>query len=455
MTMVCISLLLVLEMPLSLRGDDYRYATNAGTITITSYTGPGGVVAVPASVQGLPVTSIGNEAFIYCGDVLEVAIPDTVTSLGDAAFYGCFSLTAVTLPEGLTSIGEQAFRWCLSLGGVHIPASVSSIGELAFNSCESLLAISVEPQNATYSSRDGLLLDHSQTTLITFPAGLAGDVTLPDGLVTIGLAALASCHFVSSVAVPGSVTTIEEGAFANCSLAGISLPNGVTNIGRYAFSSCPNLAEVVIPGSVTGLQEGVFKDCPSLTRITIPGSINSIGYGAFANCTALTNVDILTGVNSIAKQAFYECTALFSVVMPNSVTVIGAEAFFYCTNLAAVYCEGNAPSPGLYAFDFDDHATIYYLPETTGWAETYGGRPTAIWRPRIQAADGNFGVSTNHFGFTIAWASDKMVVVEACPDLAQPAWSPIGTNTLDGGSSYFVDPEPANRPRCYYRVRAL
>ena len=33
------------------------------TITITNYTGPGGAVTIPSTINNLPVTSIGHEAF--------------------------------------------------------------------------------------------------------------------------------------------------------------------------------------------------------------------------------------------------------------------------------------------------------------------------------------------------------------------------------------------------------
>jgi hypothetical protein len=54
----------------------------------------------------------------------------------------------------------------------------------------------------------------------------------------------------------------------------------------------------------------------------------------------------------------------------------------------AVHFNGNAPSlSGSDVFTEDNHATVYYLPGTTGWGATYGGRPTALWIqvPTIQA----------------------------------------------------------------------
>ena len=51
-----------------------------------------------------------------------------------------------------------------------------------------------------------------------------------------------------------------------------------------------------------------------------------------------------------------------------------------CTSLTGVYFQGNAPSlGGSYVFYGDNNATVYYLPGTTGWGTTFGGRPTALW----------------------------------------------------------------------------
>ena len=37
----------------------YLYTVNNGTITITGYTGSGGAITIPSTINGLPVTSIG------------------------------------------------------------------------------------------------------------------------------------------------------------------------------------------------------------------------------------------------------------------------------------------------------------------------------------------------------------------------------------------------------------
>ena len=150
--------------------------------------------------------------------------------------------------------------------------------------------------------------------------------------------------------------------------------------------------------------------------------------------------------------AFSNCSSLTSVTIPNSVISIGIDAFYNCSSLTRAYFQGSPPSfSDLFAYA----ATIvYYLPGTTGWGTTFGDRRTALWLPQVQTNDATFGVQTNHFGFTINWATDKVVVVEASMDLTNPTWSPVGTNTLVGGTSYFVDPQSTQYPNRFYRLRS-
>jgi hypothetical protein len=61
-------------------------------------------------------------------------------------------------------------------------------------------------------------------------------------------------------------------------------------------------------------------------------------------------------------------------------------------------------------------------------------------------------VQLGGFGFTISWATNASVVVEAATNLANPVWIPVSINTLTGGTSYFSDPQWTNYPMRFYRA---
>ncbi|MGD0813890.1 MAG: leucine-rich repeat domain-containing protein [Verrucomicrobiota bacterium] len=107
----------------------FDWTTNAGAITIINYTGPGGAVSFPTNLNGLPVTSIGLNAFYECSNVTRVTIPGSITSIGNSAFEFCSSLTNVTIPESVTRIGDFAFAECglesVSMRGDAPPAEYS------------------------------------------------------------------------------------------------------------------------------------------------------------------------------------------------------------------------------------------------------------------------------------------------------------------------------------------
>lgn len=251
-------MLLVLARPVAVHAQ-FHYTTNTGVITITGYTGPGGSITIPETIDGLPVTGVGWQAFSWRSDLINVAIPRSVTWIADAAFYNCASLASMMIPDSVTWIGKQTFGACSSLG-----------------------EIGVDPLNPSYSSLDGVLFNRSQTTLIQYPGGQAGHYSVPNTVTVIGSDAFASCSSLTGITIPGSVTSIGSGAFVSCtSLGSVTIPNSVADIGSGAFNQCSNLTTATIGNSITKIPDNTFIDCNNLTGVYFCGNCPVAGMHIF------------------------------------------------------------------------------------------------------------------------------------------------------------------------------
>jgi BspA type Leucine rich repeat region (6 copies) len=299
---------------------------------------------------------------------------------------------------------------------------------------------------------------NSGALTITGYTGPGGAVTIPattNGypITSIGAQAFSGTG-LTSVTIPDSVTSIGQEAFYGCTnLTNAMIPNSVTSIGQAAFDECTSLTSVTVPNGVTSIGEAAFIDCTSLTSVTIPNSVTNIAEAAFDGCTSLTSVTIPHSVTGIGEYAF-SGSGLTNVTIPNGVASIGTYAFEDCTNLTSSYFLGNAPVCDETIFS-NDLATAYDLPGTTGWGSTFGGVPTTFWyqpQPQVLSFEPSFGVQNNQFGFTISWATNVSVIVQACTNPANPVWLPVSTNLLVGGTSYFSDLQWTNYPGRFYRL---
>ena len=70
---------------------------------------------------------------------------------------------------------------------------------------------------------------------------------------------------VENVVIESGVTSIGNGLFKEFDgphyLKSVVIGNSVTSIGKYAFDGCSSLTSVTIPNSVTSIEEGAFFVC--------------------------------------------------------------------------------------------------------------------------------------------------------------------------------------------------
>jgi uncharacterized repeat protein (TIGR02543 family) len=306
------------------------------------------------------------------GSITYVEIEFGVTTIGDDAFIGCGNLISVSIPDSVTTIDAYSFGYCSNLTSVSIPYSVGYIFSSAFNGCSRLTQINVDSGNAYYSSLNGVLFNKDKTSLERCPQRKQGSYTIPSSVTRIGSGAFRGCSGLTSVTIPDSVVEIDEYAFSECSgLTSVTIPDSVTCIEYRTFDSCEGLTSVTIPDAVIEIKNFAFYGCSGLTSVTIPSSVTSIGARAFSYCNSLTQINVdsvnpnyssLNGVlfnknkstlikypggkqggysipsfvSSIGDNAFDNCKGLTSVTIPDSVTSIGRYAFYSCRTLTNV-----------------------------------------------------------------------------------------------------------------------
>lgn len=322
-----------------------------------------GTAEIPSTVEGKPVTAIGENAFSECSlneiiipegvvyigrrafsysNVEIVHLPNSLDEIGEDAFYSCNQLTQITLPDGLEYIGESAFCNCRKLESVRIPKTVKNIGYYAFDCYNyyqenyGIKSIEVDPENKVYASENGVLFDKAMTELIKYPSSKKDkSYAVPEGVVTISDRAFNSCPEISSVTLPQSVAYIGSYAFYECGkLIDIDLPKSVETIGEGAFADCSNLESIVIPDGIISVNNATFRNCYRLSSVVLPSGIVEIGDGAFEDCHRLEQISLPDDLIVIGKWAF-DNTGLSQLTLPKGLIAIGDSAFSNC-NISAL-----------------------------------------------------------------------------------------------------------------------
>ena len=180
---------------------DFIYNEYEDSVTVAGYIGTDENVTVPGTINGKPVTVIGDSAFHNNQSIRKVTLPDSIKVIESDAFASS-TLEEINLPEGLEDIGYEAFEYCQSLKSITIPDSVTFISSWAFNNCTSLESAKIGSgvmsiNNYTFANCTSLK-----------------ELTLSEGLESIGDEALIGCTSLKSITVPKSVNEIGENAIA-------------------------------------------------------------------------------------------------------------------------------------------------------------------------------------------------------------------------------------------------
>ncbi len=136
------------DTPSSKTDSDFQYDLYRDHVVIKKYTGSAASLDIPDTIEGKPVTQIGDSAFSNSKSLVKVTMPDTVEKIGKNAFKGCALLVDIYLSDGLLEMGEGVFDSCEKLARISIPDGVTAIGKKAFNECtDCLLYTSPSPRD--------------------------------------------------------------------------------------------------------------------------------------------------------------------------------------------------------------------------------------------------------------------------------------------------------------------
>jgi len=340
--------------------DPVAKTVQVGNDTVSIDRSTAGTVTIPTFVNGYTVVGIGRSGFNSCAELTTVWLPDSLRFIGDYAFYGCTKLRTIQIPETVYGISESAFVGCSGLTSVScpyipgvnlgvvfppsanleiigykasdedydvvIPRLVNSIGQRTFSYCPSIRTMRVEEGNSMYDSRD-------------------------------------NCNAI--------ILTAENKLLYGCK--NTSIPETVTAIEAYAFEGHARLSTITIPASVTSIGNGAFADCSGIesvcTRITNPFAINDDVFDEITYKTATLYVPI--GTRQLYQQAkgwknflnIVEREDTYSIVAykkdGSQTNYSGIGSFFVPDDAVDIYIKGNTTN--IRVTPNNNPNTLYYI----------------------------------------------------------------------------------------------
>ena len=275
----------------------------------------------------------------YTGNQTTIIIPNDVTEIGEAAFEGDMQLTQVGIPASVQKIDERAFG-CVTIDNGNSWTKTGTAKQFSFEDTE---------------AHPSQLREIAARAFVN--GGASGELTLPEGLTTIGESAFEGSMGLNGVHLPDSLRSISNYAFQRSGLYYVEMSDNTESIGVNAFSSNLFLTQVKLtntaegaatnglPSHLTELADGAFSatyiGAEGASDLVIPGTVKHVGQGVFSGDRYITSITLGDGVESIGYGAFAGCTGLTSFTMPDSVTHVEDQVFQDCEYLKEVTISRN------------------------------------------------------------------------------------------------------------------
>ena len=131
---------------------------------------------------------------------------------------------------------------------------------------------------------------NNEVELCNVPDDFSGELNIPQTIAEGNLTVTSlgdNCAVrrkgITSVTIPSTVRTIENGALAELDkITSIVIPEGVTTISTWVFHLDENLAKVYLPSTLTEIGKNAFRNTPNLSEVHCKASTPpSLGWSGF------------------------------------------------------------------------------------------------------------------------------------------------------------------------------
>ena len=256
--------------------------TYNGSISDKKVSEAKGNIEIPAKVKHnnvvYSVVSIGAKSFSGATKLEGVTIPSTVKSIGGFAFEGCTSLSKIIFPGSEVTFGEGVFfkctsikditfgsdwknadltrfRWSDSLATIIIPAKIEKIQGL--KSLKNLKSVSVDVNNARFSSYNGVLYNKDGKILYGCPRSFNGSLKIEDGTEVISKGAFIDCPNVTLIDFPSTIKSFSFRETSRLAQLETIIFRGNTpvstayngNEGKFVLQVSNNAVKIIVPNN--------------------------------------------------------------------------------------------------------------------------------------------------------------------------------------------------------------
>ncbi len=364
-------------------------------------------------LQSIDDSTNYNICILACNESKELL--STTKIIGKLAFAGCEKITSFN-SLNVETIEDEAFYGCINLDNAILTNTVQIIRHGAFTNCKKL-TIFTDYTNLPFGWKDGItedikvsyknegtiakigdfIYELKEDVLVNYlhVAKILKYVGTDNNVVIVNIVNYAGYSYtvneisasifdnfkdVEHLAIPNTVTKIEDGAFDDCSNLiynqfdqGYYLGDTRNPYSVFIKAVSNDISTITINKNTEIFYGTGLKDCKTLSKISmrevyggylayifggkdykfneayVPSSLkevtitdcSEINSFAFYNCNNIAKIELPKNITKIGDEAFYGCNNLTTINLSNSIKQIGEGAFRYCSGLKSITIPSN------------------------------------------------------------------------------------------------------------------